>query len=61
MIVGFKFFMKTHEVKPHEADLYTGKDVIDADERMWLEKEAADKAAGRNGNWLYRHSLGYLF
>ena len=61
MIVGYKFTQKTHKVQPETADLWTGKDVIDRDEQMWIEKEAADKAAGRNGSWLYRHSIGYIF
>ncbi|KAF7188789.1 Dicarboxylic amino acid permease [Pseudocercospora fuligena] len=61
MIVGYKFVKKTHGVKPHEADLWTDKDVIDADEQEWLAKEAADRANGRDGSWLYRHSIGYIF
>ncbi|KAF2163202.1 hypothetical protein M409DRAFT_68523 [Zasmidium cellare ATCC 36951] len=61
MIAGYKRIKKTHQVKPHEADLYTGKDVIDRDEQEWVEKEAAEKPAGKNGSWLYRHSLGYIF
>ena len=53
--------MKTKQVKPHEADLWTGKDIIDADEQAWLEKEAEDRASGKQAGWLYRHTLGYLF
>lgn len=61
MLLGYKFIMKTHTYRPEEADLWTGKDIIDADEQMWLEKEAADRASGKNANWLYRHTIGYLF
>lgn len=61
LILGYKIVKKTKEVKPHEADLHTGKDVIDRDEQMWIEKEAAERAAGRDGGWLYRHSIGYIF
>ena len=61
MIFGYKIVKKTHAVKLHEADLFTGKDIIDADEREWLAKEAEKKASGRRGSWLYRHTLGYLF
>ena len=53
--------MKTKQVKPHEADLWTGKDIIDADEQAWLEKEAEDRVSGKQAGWLYRHTLGYLF
>jgi amino acid transporter len=59
MLLGYKFIMKTHTYRPEEADLWTGKDVIDADEQEWLAKEAADKAAGKRG--LYNHTIGYLF
>lgn len=61
MIVGWKFIKKTKGLRPEEADLWTGKDVIDADEREWIEKEAAERAAGRSGGWIYRHSIGYIF
>lgn len=61
MILVYKFIMKTKEVNPAEADLWTGNDVVDADEQEWLAKEAADKAAARGRGALYRHTLGYLF
>ncbi|EME45076.1 hypothetical protein DOTSEDRAFT_149893 [Dothistroma septosporum NZE10] len=61
MIVGYKFTQKTHKVMPETADLWTGKDAIDRDEQEWIEKEAAEKAMGKNGSWLYRHSIGYIF
>ena len=61
MIFGYKFIMKTHGWKPHEADLWEGKDVIDADEQEWLAKEAEEKANGKRKNALYRHTVGYLF
>lgn len=61
MIVGYKFIFKTHGHLPQNADLWTGKAAIDADEQEWLAKEADDRANGRDGSWLYKHSLGYLF
>ena len=30
-------------------------------EQEWLEKEAEEKAMGKNGGWLYRHTVGYVF
>jgi len=59
MLLGYKFVKKTHTSRPEEADLWTGKDIIDADEQEWLAKEAAAKAAGKRG-W-YDHTIGYLF
>lgn len=61
MLLGYKFIVKTHTYKPEEADLWTGKDVIDADEQMWLEKEAVDRAARKRAGWLYGHTIAYLF
>ncbi|KAK3676972.1 amino acid transporter [Recurvomyces mirabilis] len=61
MIFGYKLIMRTKGVKPAEADLWTGKDVIDADEQEWLAKEAAEKASGKQASSLYRHTFGYLF
>ncbi|KAK0859687.1 amino acid transporter [Friedmanniomyces endolithicus] len=61
MIAGWKLVKRTKSVTPLTADLYTGKDIIDADEQEWLAREAAEKASGRGPNVFYRHTLGYLF
>jgi amino acid transporter len=61
MIFGWKFAKKTKGVKPHEADLWSGKDVIDRDEKAWILKEVEDKAAGRGPGKLYQYTLGWLF
>ncbi|KAK5109888.1 hypothetical protein LTR62_006495 [Meristemomyces frigidus] len=61
MIFGYKLIMRSKGVKPAEADLWTGKVVIDADEQEWIVKEAREKEGGNGGSGLYRHTLGYLF
>lgn len=61
MIAGYKVIKRTKEVKPYEADLWTGKDIIDADEQAWIERDAARKAKGKRSEWWYDHTLGYLF
>jgi amino acid transporter len=61
MIFGYKLVYKTKGVKPEEADLWTGKAVVDADEAEWLAKEAYEKANGIRPNVVYRYTLGYLF
>ncbi|KAK3712271.1 amino acid transporter [Vermiconidia calcicola] len=61
MIFGYKLVFKTKGLKPHEADLFGGKAVIDADEQEWLVKEAEEKANGKGPSTIYRHTLGYLF
>ncbi|KAK6537343.1 hypothetical protein TWF694_011535 [Orbilia ellipsospora] len=62
MIFGYKFIKRTKGIKAEEADLWTGKDVIDRDEAMWKLKEEEEKASGvKNGNWFYRTFVSWLF
>lgn len=61
MIFGYKLTTRTKGVKAAEADLWSGKAIIDADEKEWLAKEAAARANGKGRNWLYRRTLGLLF
>lgn len=61
MIGGYKIIKKTKGWKSYEADLWSGKDIIDADEREWLAKEEEERRTGKKGDWLYRHTVGYVF
>ena len=58
---GYKIVKKTKQVKPEEADLWTGKAVVDADEAEWIAKGEYEKANGLGPSAIYRHTLGYLF
>ncbi|MCG4255568.1 hypothetical protein K6W37_17180, partial [Acetobacter senegalensis] len=63
-IFGYKFFMKSKGVKPHEADFYTGKDEIDREEEAFLAHQAEKRLAegGKNGgSWFYRTFVAWLF
>jgi len=62
MIFGYKLIYKTKGHSPQNADLWTGKAIYDRDEQLWKEKEARDKAEGKNkGGWFYRTFIGWLF
>ncbi|EMC94062.1 hypothetical protein BAUCODRAFT_132943 [Baudoinia panamericana UAMH 10762] len=61
LILGYKVIKRTHAIKPHEADLFTGKDIIDADEQEWLAKAADRKANGGRAAWWYDHTIGFIF
>lgn len=66
MIAGYKIFMKTRGVRPHEADLYTGKDIIDREEEEFLaEKARRDEEKrgkmGQKGGMFYRRFVSWLF
>lgn len=60
LLFGYKFVKKTKGIKPHEADLFTGKDVFDRDEEYWKAVEH-EKDAKRDGSWFYRTFLSWLF
>ncbi|EGU73484.1 hypothetical protein FOXB_16005 [Fusarium oxysporum f. sp. conglutinans Fo5176] len=63
LIFGHKFITKSRGVKPHEADFYTGKDVIDREEEEFLAAQAAKREAeGPNrGGWFYKTFVSWLF
>jgi len=60
MIFGYKFWYKTKGIRPEEADLWTGKDVIDREEAEFRAKREADGKNGSRGR-LYKNTLGWLF
>ena len=60
-IFGYKFFMKSKMVQPHEADFYTGKDEIDREEEAFVAHKAAMTAQGKKKNWYYRTFVAWLF
>ncbi|KAF2200658.1 dicarboxylic amino acid permease [Delitschia confertaspora ATCC 74209] len=59
MIFGYKIFKKSKGIRPHEADFYTGKDVIDREEEEFLAHQAAMRGS-KQGNWFYRTFLSWL-
>lgn len=64
LIFGHKFYYKTRGVMPHEADFYTGKDIIDREEEEFLARQAAEQEArgGKEtrGGWFYRVFISWL-
>ncbi|KAL4941086.1 hypothetical protein BDV06DRAFT_195184 [Aspergillus oleicola] len=65
LIFGYKFIMKSKRVLPHEADLWTDKDVIDREEAVYLAQQEAKRAAkgktGEQAGWFYRTFVSWLF
>jgi len=62
-IFGYKIFMKSKGVKPHEADFYTGKDVIDREEEAFLAHKAEMEAANggkKGGSWFYKTFIAWI-
>jgi yeast amino acid transporter len=62
MLFGYKFWLKTRQVRPETADFYTGKDLIDREEEEFLANKAQkERLSGRNGSWFYRTFVAWLF
>lgn len=63
MIFIHKFVTKSKQVKPHEADFFTGKDIIDREEEAFLaRKEAREEIRGKSkAGWFYRKFIAWLF
>jgi yeast amino acid transporter len=62
LIFGHKLYTKSKQVRPHEADFYTGKDIIDREEEEFLAQKAAKKADKVNrGGWFYKRFVSWLF
>ncbi|KAL7780582.1 hypothetical protein CFE70_010607 [Pyrenophora teres f. teres 0-1] len=61
-IFGYKFFMKSKMVQPHEADFYTGKAEIDREEEVFLAHEAEKNAnqTGKGSGWFYKTFIAWL-
>lgn len=61
LIFGYKLWTKCKRVTSHDADFYSGKDIIDREEEEFLAAKAAKESGKRNGSWFYRHFVAWLF
>ncbi|KAH8893861.1 amino acid permease [Thozetella sp. PMI_491] len=63
LIFGHKLVTKSRGLKPHEVDLFTGKDHIDREEEEFLAQQAAKlEAEGPNrGGAFYQKFVSWLF
>ncbi|KAF7858563.1 hypothetical protein EAF04_009163 [Stromatinia cepivora] len=63
MFFGYKFTMKTKILAPYEADLFSGKARIDAQEQEYLAQEAERRGGHAETKWerIYRLTLGWAF
>jgi len=60
MLVGYKVFYKTKLRVPATIDLFAGKQAVDDDENMWLEKARLEKESGRTHKRWYK-VISWLF
>ncbi|RAL15155.1 dicarboxylic amino acid permease agtA [Aspergillus homomorphus CBS 101889] len=61
LIGGYKLVTRCSGVDPYQADLWTGKDVVDAEERAYLRRRAAMEERHQGANWFYRKFVAWLF
>ncbi|PGH07292.1 AAT family amino acid transporter [Blastomyces parvus] len=61
LIFGYKFYTKCPGVKPHEADLWSGKDRIDREEAEFLARKAAQTKNHEKAGVFYRTFVSWLF
>lgn len=61
LIFGHMIFTKSRPVKPHEADFYTGKDIVDNEEKEFLEIKEARKAYATGSEKFYNRYVAWLF
>lgn len=61
LLFGHMWFTGSKGIAPHEVDFYTGKDIIDAIEAEYVEKEAKEKANSTGWNRIYHRYISWLF
>ncbi|KAF4943361.1 hypothetical protein FSARC_14937 [Fusarium sarcochroum] len=63
LIFGHKIATRSRGFKPHEVDLYTGKDAIDREEEAFVAHQAAQREAegAHSKVWFYRSFISWLF
>ncbi|KAL7814473.1 amino acid permease/ SLC12A domain-containing protein [Trichoderma gracile] len=61
LFFGHKLLTGSRIIKPHEVDFFTGKDIIDTQEREYLEEEEAKHADRTNLQKFYDRFVSWLF
>lgn len=64
MLFGYKFWHHTRQIRPNEADFYTGKDLIDREEEEFVaQKMERQRLAAKKGGigWFYKRFVSWLF
>ncbi|PWY93236.1 hypothetical protein BO94DRAFT_532960 [Aspergillus sclerotioniger CBS 115572] len=61
LIFGYKLATKCKGVNPYEADLWTGKDVVDREEEAYARRRAMMEEKHERAGWFYRKFVSWLF
>lgn len=61
LIFGHIIFMRSRGYRPHEVDLYSGKDIIDQEEAEFVERQAEKAATATGRAKFYNRYVSWLF
>ncbi|PYI08878.1 amino acid permease [Aspergillus sclerotiicarbonarius CBS 121057] len=61
LIFGYKLATRCKGVNPYEADLWTGKDVVDREEEAYYQRRAMMEEKHEGAGWFYRKFVSWLF
>ena len=54
-------YTKSRGVKAHEADFFSGKEILDAEEEEFLEMQALERAKSKGMKKFYNRYIAWLF
>ncbi|EQL02980.1 dicarboxylic amino acid permease [Ophiocordyceps sinensis CO18] len=61
LLFGHKYFTKSRGIKPHDVDFYSGKDIVDNEEKAFLEMQIAERVNRAGWNRFYDRYISFLF
>ncbi|POR37259.1 Dicarboxylic amino acid permease [Tolypocladium paradoxum] len=61
LIFGHMVITGSRGVKPHQVDFFTGKEIVDHEENVFLERQAEKKAASTGWAKFYNRYISWLF
>jgi yeast amino acid transporter len=61
LLFGHMIWTKSRGVKAHEADFYSGKEILDAEEAEFLEYQAVERAKSQGMKKFYNRYIAWLF
>lgn len=61
LLFGHMMWTKSRGIKAHEADFYSGKEILDAEEEEFLEMQAIERAKSTGMKKFYNRYVAWLF
>lgn len=61
LLFGHMAYTKSRPIKAHEADFYSGKEILDAEEAEFLEMQAIEREKSVGAKKFYNRYVAWLF